>query len=200
MTPVLLVTLSVLVAFSAAACSPRPPEQPDASRNAQDSANPMAALRMEILTDTDPKRLGVSPTEKRPHVWGIIMDLGYPEANVSLVALADDTVSLYFSSGGGIIGAGEHEPVRLEARRFVDSSEQYLEQLSPAQDTNFPEKDRVRFYVLTYSGNLTADVSEKELASGKHALSQLYLDGHKVIAQIREASDETQRKKQESLN
>jgi hypothetical protein len=41
-------------------------------------------------------------------VFGVLMETGYPEAVVSLVALSDGTASLYFSNGGGIIGTGGH--------------------------------------------------------------------------------------------
>jgi hypothetical protein len=48
----------------------------------------------------------------------LLMETGYDKAIVSLVAIADETVSLYVSNGGGIIGAGQHESVREAARRL----------------------------------------------------------------------------------
>jgi len=56
--------------------------------------------------------LNLQPIEARPHVWGAIMELGYARAVASLCAFADGTVSLYISTGGGIIGAGE-QPTSL---------------------------------------------------------------------------------------
>jgi hypothetical protein len=54
--------------------------------------------------------------------WGgagvAMMEIGTDRAVASIVAIADGTVSMYLSTGGGVIGAGEHEAVRAEAKRF----------------------------------------------------------------------------------
>ena len=47
-----------------------------------------------------------------------MMEMGMERAVASIVAIADGTVSMYLSTGGGLIGAGEHEAVRAEAKRF----------------------------------------------------------------------------------
>ena len=61
-------------------------------------------LRQQVLT-LDPLSLGLDPSASN-RVWGVLMETGYPEAVASLVVIADGTVSLYFSNGGGIIGVG----------------------------------------------------------------------------------------------
>ena len=38
----------------------------------------------------------------------VLMETGYPEAVATLVVVTDGSASIYFSNGGGIIGAGEH--------------------------------------------------------------------------------------------
>ena len=157
-----------------------------------ESANPMQELRSKIFA-TDPKELGLAPSKKRPHIWGVLMEIGYPEATATLVALGEGTVSFYFSNGGGIIGAGEHMSVRNEAAKFIDSSEECLDQLSPASTFPLPSEGRVRFYVLTFSGPLTVDAAERELGEGKHPLSRLFYAGHKVITEIRQISEPSSR-------
>ena len=151
------------------------------------SANPMPELRAKVFA-TDPKELGLAPSEKRPHVWGVVMEIGYPQATASLVALGEGTVSLYFSTGGGVIGAGEHAYVRQEAAKLIDAGEGYLDQLSPTTNFSLPQAERVRFYILTFSGPVTADAAESDLAGGKHPLSQFYMMGQNVITEIRQIS------------
>ena len=77
----------------------------------RDSADVARGLREQALT-VDPVALRLEPTPTRPHVWGILMETGYPEGVATLVALGDGTTSLYFGNGGGVIGAGEHDRVR----------------------------------------------------------------------------------------
>jgi hypothetical protein len=60
--------------------------------------------------------LGLAPTAARPRVWGVVMETGHAEGGATLVVFAEGTTSLYFSNGGGIIGAGEHAIVRTACR------------------------------------------------------------------------------------
>ncbi len=133
--------------------------------------------------------LYLQPTEARPHVWGTIMELGYPQAVASLCAFADGTVSLYISTGGGIIGAGEHPPVREQAERLLTMTETHIADLERADETPFPRVGRVRFYVRTFQSTLTAEAGEQELGQNHHKVSPLFHAGHAVITQMRLLSE-----------
>jgi hypothetical protein len=142
-------------------------------------------LRDKALSVTA-RELNLAPTEARPHVWGVLMELGYPEAVATLVAFADGSTSLYISTGGGVIGAGEHKPVREEAERFLDVVQRHIAEFGPAGDeTPLPRRDRVRFYVRTFKATLTAEVDEASLMSRTHPLSTVFQAGHAVITQMR---------------
>jgi hypothetical protein len=143
-----------------------------------------AKLRNKILK-LDPIEVGVLQTRETPNVWGVLMETGYPEAVVTLVSLADGTASLYFSSGGGMIGGGKHIPLARSAKAFVATAEKYLQQMDLTRVFPLPTVGRVRFYVLTFSGVLTLDADENELGDGKHVLSPLFYSGQDVIAQFR---------------
>src|SRR5882724_6714324 len=78
-----------------------------------------AALRQNVL-GLDPSAVGLAPTPGRPRVWGGLMDMGYPDRRwASLVVVGDGTVSLYTSTGGGMIGAGAHPNVAAVAERWL---------------------------------------------------------------------------------
>jgi hypothetical protein len=65
-------------------------------------------------------------------VFGVLMETGYPEAVMSLPALSDGTASLYFSNGGGIIGAGGHPGPAVAARSLVAFAAHNLDHLVAA--------------------------------------------------------------------
>ena len=69
-------------------------------------------LRAEALARSA-QDLGLSSSPEDPTVFGILMETGYPEAVATLAVFVEGSTSLYFSSGGGIIGAGEHDSVRM---------------------------------------------------------------------------------------
>jgi len=146
-------------------------------------------LRDQVL-NLSPAEAGLTPSEELPRVWGLLMETGYPEAVATLVALTDGTVSLYFGDGGGILGGGQHAAVRDAAHAWLASAERSMEQLSPAQGYPLPEVGRVRFYILTFSGALTADASADELGQTRHALSPLFFAGHNVITEVRRMESE----------
>lgn len=136
------------------------------------------------------RKLGFAPTEKNPHVWGVMMEVGYPKAVVSLVCLKNGSVDFFFGHGGGIMGIGENESVRMKAEEFIQTAEVFLKKLNPAKKLPMPEIERVRFYVFTFSGILTAQ-DNKNIADEKHELFPLFRSGHEVIAAIRKAQDAT---------
>jgi hypothetical protein len=132
--------------------------------------------------------LGLSPGPEYPHVFGILMETAYPEAVASLVVFAEGSTSLYFSNGGGIIGAGEHASVRATLGAFFAETEAHLSAFAPAQSTPLPVLGRVRFYIRTFKGTLTAEADEQALGNMEHDLSPVFHRGHAVISAVREAS------------
>jgi len=141
-------------------------------------------LRNMVLS-LSPDQIGVTQSPKYPHVWGLLMETGHPQALVTLVSLADGTASLYFGHGGGVIGGGEHASVRQAVQVFIASAEEYRAELVPTSEFPLPDVGRVKFYLLTFSGVLTADADENDLGDGGHELSDLFYAGHNVIAQLR---------------
>ena len=152
-----------------------------------DPKETMRGLREQALTRSA-SQLGLSPLPDRAHVFGILMETGYAEGVASLVALAEGSTSLYFSNGGGIIGAGEHASVRRALPPFFAAAEAHLTSFTPATSTPLPDQGRVRFYLRTFEGTLTAEADEQDLGHMKHDLSPVFHAGHAVIAAMRQAS------------
>lgn len=95
-------------------------------------------------------------------------------------------MSLYFSNGGGIIGAGEHAPVREVAAKFLSAAAGYVPQAAVAQQFPLPSRGRVRFYLVTPQGTYTAEAAEDDLGYERHRFAPLFHQGHELIATVRE--------------
>ena len=74
-----------------------------------------------------------------------------------------------------------HAPLFAEA-------EAQLGAFTPATNTPLPDPGRVRFYVRTFKGTLTAEAAEEDLGEMRHQLSELVHAGHAVISAVREVS------------
>ena len=140
-------------------------------------------LREQAFTIALPVSAGAP---RGPTAIGVLfMETGYAEAVASLVCFADGTTSLYFSNGGGMIGAGEHAAVRTAATAFFAAAVPSLHELTIAAEHPLPRIGQVRFYARANGGILTAESPEVELGKGSHRLSPLFFAAHGVITAIR---------------
>lgn len=138
----------------------------------------------DMVFSTKPDSIGVKLKDAN-EVWGVVMETGYPEAVASLVALADGTVSLYFSNGGGIIGLGPHAGPHSAAQSFLAASQQFSKQVQPTKNYPLPKPSYTRFYLLTGNGVLTAEAKEDDLGNNRLPLSPLFYKGHELISEVR---------------
>jgi hypothetical protein len=146
----------------------------------------MAKLREAAFT-VEPGALDAAPTPELPHAFGALMETGFDVAAATLAVFADGTVSLYFSNGGGVIGAGSHDAVRASAARLLASAERHLSVLAPVAQTPPPPPlpGRVRLYVRCFDGTRGAEAAESELAALDHPLAGLFRAAHAVITEMR---------------
>ena len=151
---------------------------------APDPAQTYLQLRSRILNLT-PAELGLTPTSKSPHVWGVLIETGYAVGSATLVALADGTTSLYYSTGGGMLGSGEYSPVAEASKALVAQAESHIKDMSSTDEFPLPGVGQVRFTLLTYSGILSAEAPEETIASGNHPLSSLFARAHETLSQLR---------------
>jgi len=152
-------------------------------RNApQNDAPVMMELRDQILR-SGPDELGVKPSGNQAYV--AVMDIAYPTAVISLVTASTGDASLYFSTGGGVIGGVGHDTVRKAAMDFVQAAGSEVTLLKETTDQSHPPAGNVRFLVRNSSGLRSATAREAELTAGTHPLSSLYVKGQDVITQLR---------------
>jgi hypothetical protein len=118
-------------------------------------------------------------------ILALLMETGYPEAVATLVGVADGTSSLYFSNGGGFIGAGTHAAVAEANRRWLESGLTFLHELSVVADPPLPGEGMTQFVAVTPGGLRSAVAPEDDLGEGRHELSPFFYAAQDVITQIR---------------
>ncbi len=139
-------------------------------------------LRQQILT-VEPEKFGMTPKETN-RVWGVLMETGYPEAVATLVTLADGTVSLYFSNGGGMIGFGKQE-TRKVCEAFLDMAPKFITYASHTDAFPLPSNGYTRFYFLSFDGIFTVEATDNDLGNWRSPLSPFFHKGHDVITEVR---------------
>jgi hypothetical protein len=122
-----------------------------ASGQQPDVASVYTGLRDGIL-NLDPASVGIHQTQDTPNVWGLVMDWTLHGAVATIVSLADGTTSLYLSTGGGSIGAGEHEAPAAASIRALRLAESMVDDFPRASDSPVPVQGRTALTLLTFSG------------------------------------------------
>jgi hypothetical protein len=145
-----------------------------------------AALLRERLLSGRPEAYRVEPVSS---VWAVLMETGYPNGAGTLVTRSDGSADLILSVGGGVIGGRTLPEINARARQLVATAAASLDELSPASEFPLPADGEVRFYVLTTQGVRTARAPRDEIARSGHPLSELFLAGHAVLTELREASE-----------
>jgi hypothetical protein len=145
-------------------------------------------LREQALV-VDPASLGLAADDAP--VWAVMVDMAWPEGSATLVVVADGTVSLYLSSGGGTIGGGFHEPVARAALALLELAAAQVDRLEPATEVPVPLAGGVRISALVWGDPRyrTCVENEQVLGAGNHPCSELFFAAHEVIGQLRMIDD-----------
>jgi hypothetical protein len=113
------------------------------------------------------------------------MEIGMAQATATIVAIADGTVSLYLSTGGGVLGSGEHAAVRGAADQFRTIVAENRNQLERTGVFLPPSVGEIRFHARVGDDRLTGSAPESALRTGRHPLAPLYAAGQDVLTEIR---------------
>jgi hypothetical protein len=137
----------------------------------------------------DPRSIRTPADEPWSGAAVAAMELAVDGATTTVVAIADGTVSMYLSSGGGVIGAGDHAAVRSEAQRFRTVVADARGLLARTPDFPLPAPGHVRFHARVGDDRFTGVATEAALRGGRHPLAPLYAAGQDLLTEIRLASD-----------
>lgn len=115
------------------------------------------------------------------------MDWNVGTAVVTLMAAGDGSVSLYFENGGGIIGAGAHEQVRVPALAFRQAMLDRAADLEPAREYPLPGPQQVIFWLLTAQETRgSGPIAVSDLMRADHVLGRVGALAQATISALRE--------------
>ena len=132
-----------------------------------------------------------APTADHPGVSGVVVDIPSQDAFATVVGLTDDTTSMYTSTGGGTIGAGEHAEVAARTHQLLATIQAHLDAFDAADDAALPPVGSVRYHVLTPEGTRRLDVPEDSFwGRAPHDLLPVIGATQELISAMRSVSPE----------
>ena len=153
----------------------------------QDTPDTYSLLRATALNAV---ALGLpAPPVAHPAVSGMVIDIPAGDGEyATLVAMGDDSTSLYTSTGAGRIGAGAHPAVASATHRLLATAEALLGGIVEEASTDHPPAGCVRMFVLTPAGRRRADCPENAFwGREEHVLTPLILAAQNVISELSKA-------------
>jgi hypothetical protein len=136
-----------------------------------------AQIRDEVFAWKDERAPKGSPC-------GVVMETGYPKAIFTLVALSDGTVNLYYSTGGGMLGAGAHDGPANAAMMLAQAAKHFAPQLPVVTNKLPPVHGETKIYVLVDGQVRGVAAPEREFGENRRPQSAMYQAGQRVIAEI----------------
>lgn len=154
----------------------------------QTKENAFEGLRNMAFSAT-PEQLGLSlPTDKTV-VYGVIMDWEMGGATATTVSYQTGDASLYLSSGGGVIGGGQHQNVNSAAKQFVVLAQTFLDKATKTETTPLPKENVVKFYLLTNKGVYVGQEEMKNFENNISIWLGLFEEGNNVLTELRKTSE-----------
>lgn len=151
-----------------------------------------ANLRKKIL-ETPRETLGLpgEPGEvNRMEPYGLVMEMGISDSAVMLACFANGDAGVYYQTGGGMKGGLAHETVRNAVKELIALAEKALPKMARYTGQPTPGPGKVRFYVLTPRGLVTAETDREALGDPGNQLGPLFYSGQEVVSQMREVQEQ----------
>lgn len=145
--------------------------------------NPFEQLR-QLALDVTSEKLGIAPTDDTP-VYGIVMDWHLGNGIATVSAFNSGDASMYLSTGGGVIGGGQHENVREAVFEFIKTGQGYLTRAVSTNETPLPKDNMVNFYFLTDQGKYLGSESMSNIENGTSGWLPLFEEANNVITELR---------------
>jgi hypothetical protein len=142
----------------------------------------------QMALDRTPEQLELSGLQEN-EVYGVVMDWDIGKGIVSLITYKTGDASMYLSSGGGIIGGGQHVNVNKASKQFVKFASNYIDKSVKADSTPIPDKNCVRFYFLTANGKYFAQEQMKNIENESSVWLDYFNEANNVISELRKTTE-----------
>lgn len=150
--------------------------------------NPFTELREKAFHIT-PKELGLTVSNEETKVFGIVMDWEMDGATATTISFITGDASLYLSSGGGVIGGGTNQNVKIAAEKFVELAQSFLSKAKKTESNKLPETNNVNFYLLTNKGTYVGIENIENFDNNSSEWLPLFEQGNRVLSELRNISE-----------
>lgn len=187
---------AVTAALFCASCGPSEEERPvtPSTMPANTTSTQQHSAATDIYNQLRSSALAHRPDPSGPRLepsvdaHGIVIDWNMGEDKIiTVVFMQDGSASMYLINGGGVIGAGEHEAVRLAGVRVLQEAFRVHEQFTKSANFDLPADQQMRFTLVASDGLYTNLSKVSSLMDKSYELYDLGNRVQRLIYEIRTA-------------
>ena len=150
-----------------------------------DVAAELRLMAFETKHGVEPARGG----DGGPRSFGLIHEFWQGRTMVTMAAFATGDLSLYFSTGGGILGGIEHANVAETVRKTIPLLGPLTAQLERSDAVDPPAPGEVTFTVLTDQGRFRSVLNAMPAKDIKDPNFQMLALAQGLIGELRKVSE-----------
>ena len=145
----------------------------------------MRRAAFETRFDVEPALV----SDDTPRSFGLIHEFWQQGVVVTMAAFKTGDLSLYFSSGGGILCGIQHDKVAETVRKTIPLLGALTPQLERSDEMERPEPGEVTFTIITTDGRYRSRLRAMPERNPKDANFQLLALSQGLISELRKASE-----------
>ena len=142
------------------------------------------------MLDGTRANFGLGPGTSHTQPFAVVIDRGDLDGTIAtIIAVADGSASVYYSSGSGSIGGGQkHESIRNAALKTVEAAAAAQPLMHRTSEYPLPARGQVSFYVVTDAGVFAATVAEDDLLGNGSPFSPLGAAAQNIVSEYRQVA------------
>lgn len=150
--------------------------------------SPYDSLR-NLAFEVIPEQLGINLDDDQ-QAYGAVVDMCISnDKTATMICFLDGTASLYYSNGGGIIGAGQHENVRRAVLSYLMSIHKALPIMNLTDSFDVIQvPNHHKFYLFTKKGKYSIDLDLSDHQRSKE-IHFLFSSSQMVLSEIRKVAE-----------
>ena len=180
--------VATLVIFLLSCQSEPTPEKIAKTEVIKPKENAYEGLR-NIALHVTPEQLDLKLSTEGTEVYGVIMDWEMNGAVATTAAYSTGDASMYTSTGGGVIGGGQHPNVNTAAKQLIVLAQSFVEKAEKTETTPLPQTNTVKFYFLTNKGFYSGEEVMTNFENSSSKWLKLFEEANNVLTELRKTSE-----------
>jgi hypothetical protein len=188
---ILTIILSLTMLFLSNCNEVKKPAKPstevDSSNSISMKADPVvnsfSDIRNKIL-NTSPRELGISIADEKTKVYGAMMEVNIEGRVHSVYSFENGDAGLMIGTGEAILNASKNPIIAKAAKVFLSSAKNYLDKAKKAVKTPIPEKEIIKFYLITNKGTFVGTEISLNIENNMSSWANLYDRGSDLLVEL----------------